>query len=227
MLLVSRSGFPKLCSTPDVCVIAFTGMSGLLSALQSYPFHSNDSNCETLETPDFWALPWPAHDSLGLASPLQNLHWKSALALSSTWFSDSWWDLKQNDWNGCKRTWTDSWCLTNFHSSLEKLPLVKMSASRFLVSTHIIWILGSTLIRSNNQSRATLWVLDTCLIVGLLPLIIIFITASSSSKMYNLDSPWEDCALLGTWSTWDNSSTLGPFPLPETLGCFFLIFAGP
>ena len=33
---------------------------------------------------------------------------------------------------------------------------------------------GSKLILSRNQSRATLWVLDTCLIVGLRPSIIIF-----------------------------------------------------
>ena len=58
-----------------------------------------------------------------------------------------------------------------------------MSASWFLVSTYLIWILGSKLILSNNQSRATLWVLDTCLIVGLLPLIIILITASLSSNV--------------------------------------------
>ena len=38
-----------------------------------------------------------------------------------------------------------------------------------LVSMYLIWILGSKLILSNNQSRATLWVLGTCLIVGLLP----------------------------------------------------------
>ena len=37
----------------------------------------------------------------------------------------------------------------------------------------------------------------TCLMVGVLPLIIILITASLSSKMYSLESPWEDCALLG------------------------------
>ena len=85
-----------------------------------------------------------------------------------------------------------------FRSSLEKLLLVKMSASWFLVSTHLIWILGSKLIRPNNQSRATLWVLDTCLKVGLLPLIVIFITASLSLKVYNLDSLGEDCAMLGT-----------------------------
>ena len=56
------------------------------------------------------------------------------------------------------------WC----HSSRVKFPLVSMSASWFLVSVYLIWILGSKLIRSNNQSRATLWVLETCLIVGLL-----------------------------------------------------------
>ena len=44
---------------------------------------------------------------------------------------------------------------------------------------------GVRLIRSNNQSRATLWVLDTCLSVGLLPFIIILITASLSSNTYN------------------------------------------
>ena len=43
-----------------------------------------------------------------------------------------------------------------------------------------LWI---RLILSNNQSRATLWVLETCLIVGLLPLMIILIAASLSSKM--------------------------------------------
>ena len=46
------------------------------------------------------------------------------------------------------------------HSSRVKLPLVGMSASWFLVSTYLIWIRESKLIRSNNQSRATLWVLD-------------------------------------------------------------------
>ena len=41
---------------------------------------------------------------------------------------------------------------------------------------------GSKLILSDTQSSATLWVLDTCLIVGLRPLMIILITASLSSK---------------------------------------------
>ena len=51
-------------------------------------------------------------------------------------------------------------------------PLVNMSASWFLVSTYLIWILGSKLILSNNLSNATLWVRDTCLIVRLLPFMI-------------------------------------------------------
>ena len=66
-----------------------------------------------------------------------------------------------------------------------EISFVRMSASWFLVSMYLIWILVSRLIRSNNQSRATLWVLETCLIVGLMPLIIILITASLSSKTYN------------------------------------------
>ena len=69
-----------------------------------------------------------------------------------------------------------------FHSSRVKFPSVKMSAIWCFVSMFLIWILGSKLILSNNQSRETLWVLDTCLVVGLLLLIIILITASLSSK---------------------------------------------
>ena len=53
------------------------------------------------------------------------------------------------------------------------------------VNVNLIWILGSKLNLSNNQSRATLWVLVTCLIVGLLPFMIILITASLSSNTYN------------------------------------------
>ena len=48
-----------------------------------------------------------------------------------------------------------------------------------------VFDLDSKLILSNNQSRATLWVLETCLIAALLPFMIILITASLSSKMYN------------------------------------------
>ena len=56
-------------------------------------------------------------------------------------------------------------------------------------------------IDSNNQSRATLWVLETCLIVGLLPFMIILITASLSSNTYNTASQWEDWTFEGTRST--------------------------
>ena len=79
----------------------------------------------------------------------------------------------------------------SFHSSQVKFPLVSVSANWFWLSTYLIWILGSKLIRSKNQSRATLWVLDTCLIVGLLHLRIILITASWSSNTYNKTSWWE------------------------------------
>ena len=63
-----------------------------------------------------------------------------------------------------------------FHLSRVKLSFVSMSASCFLVSTYLIWIFGSRLNLSNDQSSATLWVLETCLIVGLLPFMIILIS---------------------------------------------------
>ena len=86
------------------------------------------------------------------------------------------------------------WC----HTSRVKLLWVNIPASWVLVSTYLIWIWGSKLILSNSQSNATLWVPDTCLIVGLLTLRIILITASLSSKMYNWDSPWENFAFVVT-----------------------------
>ena len=45
--------------------------------------------------------------------------------------------------------------------------LSKCLQAGVLVSMYRIGILGSKLILSNNQSRATLWVLDTCRIVGI------------------------------------------------------------
>ena len=63
-----------------------------------------------------------------------------------------------------------------------------------------VFDLGSRLIRSNNQSRATLWVLETCLIVGLLLLMIILITASLSSNTYNKASWRADWTFEGTES---------------------------
>ena len=45
--------------------------------------------------------------------------------------------------------------------------------------------LGVQIDSIENQSKATLWVLETCLNVGLLPLKIFLITASLSSDTYN------------------------------------------
>ena len=91
--------------------------------------------------------------------------------------SEQLWELKKLMLNTHRR-----W----FHWWRRRCPLVKMSASWFLESTYLIWILGSKLIVSKNQSRATLRVLETCLRVGLLPLMTILITTSLSSKMYNI-----------------------------------------
>ena len=52
-------------------------------------------------------------------------------------------------------------CRRLFHSSRVKLPLVKMSSSWCLISMYRVWVLESRLILSNNESKATLWVLDT------------------------------------------------------------------
>ena len=69
------------------------------------------------------------------------------------------------------------------HSSRVKVPFVNKSEIWCLVSMDLIWIQGSKLILSNNQSRATLWVFDTCLIVRLLSSIVILITASYNKAL--------------------------------------------
>ena len=84
--------------------------------------------------------------------------------------------------------------MADIEQAQQMIPLIKCEISfgqdvceldEVLVSMQLIWIFGSKLIRSNNQSCATLWVLETCLIVGLLPLMIILITASLSSNTSN------------------------------------------
>ena len=87
-----------------------------------------------------------------------------------------------------------------FHSSRVKLPLVKMSASWCLVSMYLIWILQSRVIVSTTNPRATLWVLDTCLTVGLRLVIIILITASLFSKTCNIALEPEGFTFDETWS---------------------------
>ena len=86
-------------------------------------------------------------------------------------------------------------------------PTASSSSYWFLMSTYVIWILGSKLALPNNPSNATLWVPDTCLIIWLRPLMILLITASLSSKMYSWALPGEKCAFVVTWSRFDNSST--------------------
>ena len=79
---------------------------------------------------------------------------------------------------------------------------------------------------SNSQSRATLWVLETCLIVGLLPLMIILITASLSSNKHNKASWRADWTFGGTesmsfitliflWSSWRLWTSLSSCPDPS------------
>ena len=63
-----------------------------------------------------------------------------------------------------------------------EITFVSMSASCFLVSMYLILILESKLTLSNNRYLASLWDLDSCLIAGLLPFMIILITASFSSN---------------------------------------------
>ena len=57
-------------------------------------------------------------------------------------------------------------CVNCNHLSRLHKPLVKMSAICWELLAYLIWILGSMFIRSNNQSRFTLWVREMCLMVG-------------------------------------------------------------
>ena len=106
-----------------------------------------------------------------------------------------------------------------FHSSRVKLPSVKMSASWFLVSTYLIWILGSKIdpvkqpIQSNSAGswhvshRRTSALYDH------------FDHNFVISKMYKWASNWEELAFVTTWSTFDNSST-------SRLPCFLEVVLG-
>ena len=83
------------------------------------------------------------------------------------------------------------------HSSRVKCPFVILSVIWCLVSMYRIWILGSKLLRSNNH---------TCLIIGLLHLIIILITASLSSNTYNIAMDRQNLILDDTLLMWNNRS---------------------
>ena len=70
---------------------------------------------------------------------------------------------------------------------------------------YLIWIFGSKLLRSNHQSRATLFGLETRLSERLLPFVIILITSSLSSKTYNKTSWREEMTFEGIKSTLSKS----------------------
>ena len=107
-----------------------------------------------------------------LREPLQS---DSSVVLTSLWlflhmilfvfFTIS---LKNNLWNWNGWCWTKRKDGSTHHMWI--FPWPRCLRVGFLVSMYLIWISGSKLIRSNNQSKATLWVLGTCLIVGFLPL---------------------------------------------------------
>ena len=63
----------------------------------------------------------------------------------------------------------------------------------------------SRLILSNKQPKATLWVLNTCLSVGLRPFEMTLITASLSSKTHNIALDTENLTFESTLSMWNNS----------------------
>ena len=69
----------------------------------------------------------------------------------------------------------------------------------FVNMCELVFGVGSSeLILSNNQSKATLCFLYTCLTVGLRPLILILITASLSSKTFYFALEPEHIAFDGT-----------------------------
>ena len=118
-------------------------------------------------------------------------------AFFSTSLQDNWWN-----WNG--------WCWTNTNDDsihhVWNFPLSVCLRVGFWCQCIWFGFLVSKLILSNNQSRATLWVLETCLIVGLLPFMIILITASSSSDTYNKASWREELTFEEIKSTLSRSS---------------------
>ena len=103
-----------------------------------------------------------------------------------------------------------------FHSSRVKFPFVSLSASWFLVSMNLIWILGSKLVLSNNQSRATLWVLETCLTAELLP----FHNHFNYSFIVFKDA--QQSFLVRRVRVWGNKSTL--FRSSIFAGIFFRVW---
>ena len=113
-----------------------------------------------------------SHTSVSV-SPLPNLLQMYFPEVSRTWHSPS--CLNEH---GCKKTSKISW-----RSAIEEDdPTHHVLYFLWGGSTNFIWVFGSKLIRSKTQLNATLWVVDTCLFVGLLSLMIILITLSFFQK---------------------------------------------
>ena len=126
-----------------------------------------------------------------LVSPSANLHWKSLLDLSLTWRSAFRSDQKENCWK---------WLQEN----IEKL-IILNKRRRWFHAWNSLWLacqqvgfwcqhiwFGSSVPNqfcgtTNQAQLCGFWTRVS--IVGLRPLIIILMTASLSSKMYNWDSP--------------------------------------
>ena len=100
----------------------------------------------------------------------------------------------------CNATGTPTSIMLNnrtsgFPSSRVNEHFVQVSASWPRVSTYFPWSFGSRLILSDSQSSATLWVRETCLIVGHWHALIILIPASLSSKLNNKAS-WRESLIV-------------------------------
>ena len=118
------------------------------------------------------------------------------LVFFSTPLQDYWWNWS----GGCFFNKHKRWV----HPSHVKFPLVSMSANWFMGVNVFKLYLGVQI--DSIESRAALWFLETCLIVGLLPFVIILITASLSSKMYNEASLREEFTFQEIKSTLFRSS---------------------
>ena len=113
------------------------------------------------------------------------------------------------------------WEIHDIQQTWKMVPLIMCEAS-FGEHVRKLILVSTCLFLSNNNTNATLWVLDTCLIVGLLPLMTIFITASLTSQINNRSSNWASFAFVTTWSRCDNSST-SRFPLLLSLVLGFVL----
>ena len=131
----------------------------------------------------------------------------SFLEISSTWFTKM---AARKTLKGKTKKITQMIPLITCEISLQSTSL----RVGFLVSTYLIWILGSKLILSNNQSRATLWFLDTCLSIGLRPWMINLDHGLVVFKKCTAALHIEGFACAATRSAFDNCST---FWLPSLL----------